>query len=39
MFAQAEKMLLDAYTVSEQAPVIEPLIFARVTKDGVEKIG
>lgn len=37
MFADAEHLLLKAYTVSEQQPLIEPLIFARVSKEGIEK--
>ena len=37
MFADAEKLLLEAYTISEEKSVIEPLIFARVSKEGIEK--
>jgi pyrimidine-nucleoside phosphorylase len=37
MFADAEHLLLKAYTITEQKPIIEPLIFARVSKEGIEK--
>ncbi|WP_167957746.1 pyrimidine-nucleoside phosphorylase [Anaerosporobacter faecicola] len=37
MFADAEKLLLEAYTIAEDKPLIEPLIFARVSKEGIEK--
>ncbi|WP_310604394.1 pyrimidine-nucleoside phosphorylase [Anaerosporobacter sp.] len=37
MFAEAESILLEAYTISDEKPKMEPLIFARVSKEGIEK--
>lgn len=36
-FAQAAKLLSDAYTIGKEKPEPEKLILARVTKDGVER--
>lgn len=33
----AEKLVLEAYTISNEKPELEPLVLARVTKDGVTK--
>lgn len=35
--AEAETLLLEGYTLSNEKPIEEPLILARVSKDGVEK--
>ena len=37
LFANAEKRYLSALTFAKVKPAVNPLIFARITKDGVEK--
>lgn len=37
LFADAEKRYVSALTFAKEKPTEEPLIFARITKDGVEK--
>lgn len=38
LFAEAGRLLADSYEIGEKKPEEEPLIYARVTKDGVEDL-
>ena len=38
LFGEAEKELRTAYEIGKTPPAVEPLVYARVTKDGVETL-